>query len=213
MSVATKKNPRLWERAKKMACSKGKLCKHSARKMQWATRYYKDHGGRYVGARSSRNSLTRWGKQKWRTSSGKKSRGRLRYLPDRAWKALTPSERRRTNTAKRRGYRRGKQYVRQPRDVARRTKRYRTSGRSSGRRRRSSGRRSSGRRRRSSGRRSSGRRRRSSGRGRRSSGRRRRSSGRRRRSSGRRRRSSGRRSSGQRRRSSGRRSRGRRSRR
>ena len=127
--TATKANPRLWETSKRMACSKGKLCKHSARKMQWATQYYKRHGGKYVGARSKDNSLTRWGKQKWRTSSGKKSGGRLRYLPDKAWKALTPSERRRTNAAKRRGYSRGRQYVKQPRDVARKTRRYRAASR------------------------------------------------------------------------------------
>lgn len=125
MAIARKSNPALWERAKKAACSKGGLCKHSARKMQWATRYYKSHGGRYVGKRRADNSLTRWGRQRWRTSSGKKSGGRRRYLPDRAWRNLTPSEKRRTNAAKARGYSRGKQYVRQPRDIARKTRRYR----------------------------------------------------------------------------------------
>ena len=127
MTVAKKTNPALWERAKKAACSKGGLCKHSARKMQWATRYYKQHGGRYSGKRRADNSLTQWGKQKWRTSSGKKSGGRLRYLPDAAWRKLTASEKRRTNAAKKRGYARGKQYVRQPKDIARKTRRSRTS--------------------------------------------------------------------------------------
>ena len=100
MSVSKKRNPRLWETAKRKACTQGKLCKHSARKMQWATRYYKSHGGKYVGKKSSRNSLVRWGKQKWRTSSGKKSRGKLRYLPDKAWKRLSKREIRRTNQSK-----------------------------------------------------------------------------------------------------------------
>lgn len=123
--IAQKSNPRLWETSKRKACSQGKLCKHSARKMQWATRYYQANGGRYVGARSKKNKLTQWGKQKWRTSSGKKSKGRLRYLPDKAWNALTPAERRRTNVSKRRGYRQGRQYVKQPSDVARKTRRFR----------------------------------------------------------------------------------------
>ena len=108
MTVAVKTNPRLWESAKKAACSQAGLCKHSARKMQWATRYYKRKGGRYKGKRSASNSLTRWGKQKWRTYSGKKSGGKLRYLPSRSWKRLSKSQIRRTNAAKRRGYSKGK---------------------------------------------------------------------------------------------------------
>lgn len=49
MTIAKKANPNLWKKAKKLACTKAGLCKHSARKMQWATRYYKSHGGRYIG--------------------------------------------------------------------------------------------------------------------------------------------------------------------
>ena len=64
--IATKANPALWERCKKQACTKGKLCKHSARKMQWATRCYKKKGGKYKGKRSKCNKLTEWGKEKWR---------------------------------------------------------------------------------------------------------------------------------------------------
>ena len=132
MTVAQKADPKLWERAKRAACTSGRLCKHSARKMQYATWWYKKefkkrhpHRSPYIGKRSTSNSLTQWGEQKWRTSSGKKSGGRLRYLPDKAWKNLSPSERRRTNRTKARGYSRGKQYVRQPKDIARKTRRYR----------------------------------------------------------------------------------------
>lgn len=121
MSVAKKKNPALWEKAKREACRSGKLCKHSARKMQWSTNYYKRHGGKYIGKKSKSNSLAQWSKQKWRTSSGRKSGGKRRYLPDKAWKNLSKSEIRRTNRAKARGY------VRQPNDVARKTRKYRTS--------------------------------------------------------------------------------------
>ena len=123
--IATKKNPALWERAKKMACSKAKLCKHSARKMQWATRYYKKSGGKYVGKKTKQNSLTKWGKQKWKTHSGKKSGGKLRYLPSKAWKKLSRDQIRRTNQTKKRGYKRGKQFVRQPKDVAAVSRRFR----------------------------------------------------------------------------------------
>jgi hypothetical protein len=42
--------------------------------------------------KKSQRSLKDWGKQKWRTSSGKPSKGKRRYLPDAAWKSLTKSE-------------------------------------------------------------------------------------------------------------------------
>ena len=45
-------------------------------------------------------SLKNWSNQKWRTSDGKPSKGKTRYLPDAAWNALTPAEKRATNTAK-----------------------------------------------------------------------------------------------------------------
>ena len=41
----------------------------------------------------SQKSLTEWTQQKWRTSSGKLSNGKRRYLPDAAWDALTPADR------------------------------------------------------------------------------------------------------------------------
>lgn len=117
MKIATKSDPKLWERAKAAACAQARLCDHSARKMQWATRYYKQHGGKYAGKRSKKNSLRAWSRQRWRTHSGRPSQGRLRYLPDRAWAKLSPDQVRRTNAAKARGSRRGKQWVRQPADV------------------------------------------------------------------------------------------------
>jgi len=45
----------------------------------------------------SQRSLKNWTAQKWRTSSGKKSEGKRRYLPDAAWKALSPGEKTATN--------------------------------------------------------------------------------------------------------------------
>ena len=115
--IAKKKNPALWKRAKEKACEDAGLCLHSARKMQWATRYYKKMGGRYEGRKRSDNRLRRWTQQRWRTHSGKPSRGRRRYLPDRAWARLSPAQIARTNRSKRDSQRRGRQYSAQPPDV------------------------------------------------------------------------------------------------
>lgn len=118
--IALKRSPKLWEACKDRACTQGRVCQHSARKMQWATRCYKDAGGTYVGKKSSEhNKLAKWTRQRWRTHSGRKSAGKLRYLPTAAWKRLSPDQIRRTNAAKRRGFRQGRQYVAQPADVVR----------------------------------------------------------------------------------------------
>lgn len=124
MTTAVKNNPKLWEKSKKEAIKK--FGKHSARAMQWAVRYYKSHGGTYSGKKKSSNSLSRWSKQKWRTYNGKKSEGKLRYLPDKAWDNLSKDQIRRTNTAKLKGYKKGKQFVQQPKDVAKISKQYRS---------------------------------------------------------------------------------------
>lgn len=70
-------------------------------------------------------SLKDWTDQKWRTSSGKPSKGRLRYLPDAAWDALSPAEKAATNRAKASGNKAGKQFVKQPKKIANKTSRYR----------------------------------------------------------------------------------------
>lgn len=127
--IANRKDPGVWETCKTLACTEGGMCDHSARKMQWAVHCYKRSGGRYVGRRRSSNKLRQWTAQKWRTASGRKSKGRLRYLPDEAWSNLTPEQIRRTNRYKREGYRKGKQWVNQPSDVARIASRYRTTTR------------------------------------------------------------------------------------
>ena len=124
MAVAKKTKPVLWARAKAQA--KAKMGgKHSARAMQLATKIYKKAGGGYKGSKSSSNKLTKWGKQKWQTSSGKKSEGKRRYLPKKAWKALTAKEKSATNAAKARGNKKGKQFVKQPKGIAAKTKRFR----------------------------------------------------------------------------------------
>jgi hypothetical protein len=75
--------------------------------------------------KKSQKSLKRWTQQKWRTSDGKPSKGKKRYLPDAAWKALSKGEKAATNRAKAKGNRKGKQYVAQPKKIAKKTARYR----------------------------------------------------------------------------------------
>jgi hypothetical protein len=73
----------------------------------------------------SQQSLKNWSKQKWRTSDGTPSKGKKRYLPDAAWSALSPAEKAATNKAKAQGKKKGKQFVKQPKGVAKKTARYR----------------------------------------------------------------------------------------
>jgi hypothetical protein len=75
--------------------------------------------------KKQQESLRKWTQQKWRTSDGKPSKGRKRYLPDAAWKALSPAEKAATNRAKAAGNRKGKQFVKQPKRIASKTSRYR----------------------------------------------------------------------------------------
>jgi len=67
-------------------------------------------------------SLKDWGDQKWRTKSGKKSSDTgARYLPEAAIKSLSPSEYASTTRAKRAGKAKGKQFVAQPKKIAKKT--------------------------------------------------------------------------------------------
>ena len=71
-------------------------------------------------------SLKDWGAQKWRTKSGKpSSKTGERYLPEKAIKALTPAEYAATTRAKRAGKKAGKQFVAQPKSIAKKTAGYR----------------------------------------------------------------------------------------
>ncbi|MDB2362139.1 hypothetical protein N9V65_01660 [Flavobacteriales bacterium] len=94
-----------------------------------------------MALKKSQKSLKKWTGQKWRTKSGKpstqgsKATGE-RYLPEKAIKALSSiyksivatqegDERAATSKAKRKGTKRGKQHVSQPKKVAKKTKKYR----------------------------------------------------------------------------------------
>ena len=82
------------------------------------------------GLAKSQKSLKSWTKQDWRTKSGKpstqgaKATGE-RYLPAKAIKSLSDSEYAATTSAKRRGMAKGKQFVAQPKKVAKKVKAYR----------------------------------------------------------------------------------------
>ena len=80
--------------------------------------------------KKSQQSLKSWTDQKWRTKSGKpstqgsKATGE-RYLPEAAIKSLSSQEYAATTRAKREGKAAGKQFVAQPKSVARKTAGYR----------------------------------------------------------------------------------------
>ena len=76
--------------------------------------------------KKSQKSLKSWSKQKWRTKSGKpSSKTGERYLPEAAIKALSPQEYAATTKAKRKGTKAGKQFVKQPKGIAKKTRSYR----------------------------------------------------------------------------------------
>ncbi len=74
----------------------------------------------------SQRSLKAWGKQKWRTKSGKKSSDTgERYLPEKAIKALSSAEYAASTRAKRKAKKAGKQVSKQPKRIAKKTRAYR----------------------------------------------------------------------------------------
>ena len=81
-----------------------------------------------MALKKSQKSLKDWGKQKWRTKSGKPSaKTGERYLPDKAIKSLSSSEYAATTRAKRKGTKAGKQFVAQPKSIAKKTKKFRAA--------------------------------------------------------------------------------------
>ena len=83
-----------------------------------------------MALKKSQKSLKSWGKQKWRTKSGKpstqgsKATGE-RYLPAKAIKALSAKEYAATTKAKRAATKKGKQVAKQPKNIAKKTAKYR----------------------------------------------------------------------------------------
>lgn len=87
-------------------------------------------------AKDPQQSLRDWSAQKWMTSGtyankkkGKhkevKSKGKKRYLPEAAWSALSSGEKAATNKAKASGNSKGKQFVKQPKNIAKKASKYR----------------------------------------------------------------------------------------
>jgi hypothetical protein len=124
VKVAKKTNPELWENSK--AKAKARMGgKHSARAMQLAVSLYKKAGGGYSGAKKE-TGLSKWTKQNWRTKSGKpSSETGERYLPEKAIKSLSPAEYAATSRAKREGTAKGKQFVAQPKSIAKKVAKFR----------------------------------------------------------------------------------------
>lgn len=121
-------NPVLWNKLKDkvMASDKGgKIGQWSARKAQILVKMYKDAGGGFIGKKSKDNSLVKWTKQNWMTKSGLPSlvTGE-RYLPEKAIKALTPSEYNKTSDIKRYALELGDQFSRQPRSIVDQIRRF-----------------------------------------------------------------------------------------
>lgn len=83
-----------------------------------------------MALKKQQKSLKKWTKQKWRTKSGKpstqgsKATGE-RYLPEKAIKSLSSKEYAATTKKKREDTKKGKQFSKQPKKVAKKTARHR----------------------------------------------------------------------------------------
>jgi hypothetical protein len=75
--------------------------------------------------KNPQQSLKDWSKQNWRTKSGKpSSQTGERYLPAAAIKSLSAKEYAATTRAKREGTKAGKQFVKQPKAIAKKTAKF-----------------------------------------------------------------------------------------
>ncbi len=76
--------------------------------------------------KNPQQSLRDWSAQTWRTKSGKPSlKTGERYLPEAAIKSLSSAEYAATTKAKREGTKAGKQFVKQPKSIAKKTAKFR----------------------------------------------------------------------------------------
>jgi hypothetical protein len=128
--TATKTKPALWKRivsSVKSGSKGGRRGQWSARKAQIATARYKKAGGGYKGRKSTKNSLSKWTKQKWgyvtKGDAKKPRRKRGRYLPEKVRKKLTPSQKAYTNRKKRQATAKGKQRAKYTKKTARKVRR------------------------------------------------------------------------------------------
>ena len=76
--------------------------------------------------KAPQKSLQKWTKEKWGTKSGKPSaKTGERFLPKAARDALSAKEYAATTAAKKKGTAAGKQFVKQPKAIAKKTARFR----------------------------------------------------------------------------------------
>lgn len=131
-TTAKRSDPQLWERVKEEVTESargGHPGQWSARKAQLAVQAYKSAGGRYEGKQASNNSLKQWQDEDWGTKSGAKSADTgERYLPREAREVLSDQEYRRTSDKKRADSAKGRQFSRQPEDIAAATATKRRTG-------------------------------------------------------------------------------------
>lgn len=103
----------------------------SGRKAQIANEKYKEAGGGFKGGKTkAQKSLSKWSKEDWGTKSGKPStQGKKatgeRYLPEKARKALSKKDYDATSRKKREDTKKGKQFSKQPKSIAKKTAKYR----------------------------------------------------------------------------------------
>jgi len=93
----------------------GRAGQWSARKAQMLAHEYEAEGGGYKHPRNeTQQSLKSWGDEHWHTDDGKRAvQGEVthRYLPDTAWKELSPEQRKATDRKKVAASKTGKQFV------------------------------------------------------------------------------------------------------
>ena len=113
INITGRLNPKLWEKAKKMALEKFNN-KFSARMFQYAGKIYRDLGGKYTKELSeNQKSLKKWTSEDWNRDIPDIGR----YLPKAIREELTPDEYLRSSIAKMKGTIKGQQYVKQPEDI------------------------------------------------------------------------------------------------
>ena len=79
-----------------------------------------------MSLKKSQQSLAKWTRQDWRTKSGKPSaQTGERYLPASAIKSLSSSEYAATTRKKREDKAKGKQFSKQPKNIAKKTRNFR----------------------------------------------------------------------------------------
>jgi len=79
-----------------------------------------------MALRKEQQSLKSWTAANWQTKSGKpSSQTGERYLPEAAIKSLSSQEYAATTKAKREGTKAGKQFVKQPKSIAKKTAKFR----------------------------------------------------------------------------------------